>query len=141
MLLLHLGITGGDAAIDRDVHNLATLQIFGENNGSGLVRMALNDAFFLKRAQVAHGRRLAGKPEMPLNVARARHDALLTLVLAQVFQKFTLTVGEFDWGSSHVNSVRSNMRLCKRFSETTWLGLPPDHRTWRKPVFGRQSEP
>jgi hypothetical protein len=73
--------------------------------------VALDDTFFFQCAKVAHGGGLAGKAEVPLNVTRAGHDPLLALVLAQISQKFLLTVCKFDGCAEHTNSVRPNKKL------------------------------
>ena len=115
LLVLHFRITGGDGSIDGNVHDFVTLEILWEDHGTSLMGVALDDAFFLQGAEVTHGSGLAGEAEMPLNVTSAGHDALLPLMLAQVGQKFLLTVREFDGCAEHTNSVRSNKVFGKLF--------------------------
>jgi Flp pilus assembly protein TadD len=81
---------GGDLAEDRDVDDFCTVEVFWKDDGPCLVRVALDDAFFLQRTQVAHGGSLAGEAEVALNVTRGGHDAVGALVAAQVIEKLLL---------------------------------------------------
>ncbi len=104
-MLHHVGSghAGGNLAEDRNVDDFGTIQIFRKNDGTGFVRMALNDAFFFQRTQMAHSGGLAGETEMALNITRGGHDTVRTLVAAQVLKEFLLagretgvSVGEHD---------------------------------------------
>ncbi len=89
---------GGNLAEDRNVDDFSAVEVFREDDGTGLMRMALDDAFFFQRTQMTHGGGLAGETEMTLDVTRGGHDAVGTLVAAQVLQEFLLTGREAGIG-------------------------------------------
>ena len=76
-----LGHAGGDVAVDRDVEDFSAVQFFRENDGARFSGESLDDAFAFERAQVAHGRGLAGKPKVALDLTGRWHEAGLTLCL------------------------------------------------------------
>lgn len=92
------GHAGRNLAEDRNVDDFRAVEIFREDDGTGFVRMALDDAFFLQRTQMAHGGGLAGEPEMALDVTRGGHDTVGALVAAQVLEEFLLACREVGVG-------------------------------------------
>ncbi len=82
---------GGDAAVDRDVADFFAIQFLRENDGAGFARDALDDAFFLKRSEVAHGSGLAGETEVVLKFPSARHQAGGAAGLVEIFEDFFLS--------------------------------------------------
>lgn len=111
------GHAGRDLTKDGNVDDFSTVEILGEDDGAGLMRVALDDAFFFQRTEMTHGGGLAGKAEVFLDVARGGHDALGTLVAAQVVEQLLLAGGEAGVGveEHEVNSaVRANIPVHKR---------------------------
>lgn len=82
---------GGDAAVDGDVADFFAVEFLRENHGAGFTGDALDDAFFLKRTEVAHGCGLAGETEVVLEFPGARHQAGGAAGLVEVFEDFLLS--------------------------------------------------
>jgi hypothetical protein len=88
------GVACGNGAEDRDVEDFGAVEVFGEDDGAGHVGVALDDAFFLEGAEVAHGGGLAGEAEVPLDFTCGGHDAIFTLVLPEKVEQLALPVRE-----------------------------------------------
>ena len=86
-----IAITGGDAAVDGDVADFLAVEFLRENHGAGFARYALDDAFFLKRAEVAHGSGLASETEVVLEFPGARHQAGGAAGFVKIFEDFLLS--------------------------------------------------
>ena len=86
--------TGGDAAIHRHINHFGTVEIRREHHGAGFAGVTLDHALFLQCSQMAHGGSLAGKAEVPLDLASGGHHAVLTLIVAQVLQELRLAAGQ-----------------------------------------------
>lgn len=94
LLLGGFGKACGDGSVNGDVADFLAIKVFGEDDGAGFSREALDDAFFLKSAEVAHGGCLAGEAEVVLDLAGGGHDACLAVSFAEVGEDFDLTGGE-----------------------------------------------
>ena len=106
-VLHHVGSrhAGGNLAEYGNVDDFSAVEVFREDDGTGFVRMALDDPLFFQCPQMAHGGSLAGEAEMALDVTRGGHDTVGALVAAQVFEEFLLAgrevgvrVGEHEDG-------------------------------------------
>lgn len=93
-LLGGFGVASGDGAVDGDVTDFLAVEVFGENDGASFSGEALDDAFFLKGAEVAHRGCLAGESEVVLDFAGGGHDAGLVVSLAEVVEDLDLTGSE-----------------------------------------------
>lgn len=92
------GVTGWDCAEDRDVEDFRAVEVFRKDDSTSHIGVPLDDAFFLERAQVAHGGGLAGKAEVPLDFPSGRHHAVFALVLPEKVEQLALPVRERDLG-------------------------------------------
>lgn len=92
------GVAGGDGAEDGDVEDFGAVEVFREDDGAGHVGVALDDAFFLERPEVAHGGGLAGEAEVPLDFTGGGHDAVFALVLPEKVEQLALPIREGDLG-------------------------------------------
>ena len=82
---------GGDATVDRDVADFFAVEFLRENYGAGFSGNALDDAFFLKRTEVAHGSGLAGETEVVLKLPSARHQTSGAAGFVEIFEDFLLS--------------------------------------------------
>lgn len=82
---------GGNATIDGDVADFLAVKFLWENHGAGFAWDALDDAFFLKRPEVAHRGGLAGETEVVLKLPSARHQAGGTAGFVEIFEDFLLS--------------------------------------------------
>jgi len=86
--------TSGDATVDWDIDYLLPLEFFREDNGTGFSCETDNDAFALKRTQVAHGSSLTGKAKVRLNLARRGHDPVFVVSLFEKIEEFALSFSQ-----------------------------------------------
>ena len=107
--VLHLirGKPGRNMTIKRNIHDLGPIQIFRKDHRTGFIGQSLNDAFFLQGSKMAHGRRLTGEAEVPLDLPSRRHQALLLVILTQESEQFLLSVRQFGGVQSHHDSLFS----------------------------------
>ena len=80
---------GGNLSIDRDIRNPDLLH--RRDQGAGFACMAIEEAFAFECGNVLHHRRLARKPKMLLNLARARRDAFFPLLALDEIENAFLT--------------------------------------------------
>ena len=92
LLLLVRGKACCDLAINGHVHNFRPVPEPWKDNRPGDSSMALNGTLFLQSSQMAHGRRLTAESEVPLDIPRGWHHAMLSLVVPQEIQQLALAI-------------------------------------------------
>ena len=109
-----IAITGGDAAVDGDVADFFAVEFLRENHGAGLAGNALDDAFFLKRTEVAHRSGLAGETEVVLKLSSARHQAGGAAGFMEIFEDFLLSGGKL-MGHGYFEQCSSEQTLTEKW--------------------------